>query len=88
MTISTNLLARLFCAILLSTLAPFVHAADEALQVTIGDEPKPTVQLWLATSLERVFPQTKPGSQKLEVLAAPRPGRQREYQDRYANKCG
>lgn len=70
MTFFTTLLGRFSCAILLSALTTLAHAADEALQVTIGDEPSPTVQLWLATSLERVFPQTKPGSQQLELLAA------------------
>jgi hypothetical protein len=47
--------------------------ADDAVQVTLGKEEKPTVRLWLETSLHRIFPQTKPGSPRLTLLA-PRNG--------------
>jgi hypothetical protein len=48
-------------------------AADDALHVALGDEKEPAVHLWLENSLSRVFPQTKPGAAKLELLA-PRNG--------------
>lgn len=51
-------------------LNPLALNADEARRVTLGDEQEPTVELWLASSLTRVFPNTKPGSAKLELLAA------------------
>jgi hypothetical protein len=37
---------------------------------TLGKEDKPTVALWLESSLKRVFPNTKPGSPELGLLAA------------------
>jgi hypothetical protein len=49
------------------------RAADDALHVTLGEEKEPTVYLWLETSLKRIYPQTRPGSTKLELLA-PRNG--------------
>jgi hypothetical protein len=55
---------------LLVLLAPLALAADEAKQVTLGDEKEPTVAVWLASSLTRVFPSTPPGSTTLELLAA------------------
>jgi hypothetical protein len=57
-------------ALIAINVATAAHGADKAVQATIGDEPKPTVQLWLESSLQRVFPQTKAGSAKLELLAA------------------
>ena len=64
--------ASLFVAVLAMLLLPSSHiqAADDALHVALGDEKEPTVFLWLDTSLTRIFPQTKPGSTKLELLAA------------------
>jgi hypothetical protein len=55
---------------LLVVLPPVALAADEAKQVTLGDEKEPTVAVWLASSLTRVFPNTPPGSTALELLAA------------------
>lgn len=63
--------SRFSQAVLLLTaaLAP-VARGDKAVQVTIGEEPNPTVELWLESSLQRVFPQTKPGVTGLKLLAA------------------
>jgi hypothetical protein len=47
--------------------------ADDALRATLTGEKAPTVAIWLENSLSRVFPQTKPGSATLELLA-PRNG--------------
>jgi len=51
----------------------FARGGDDAIAVVIGDEQAPTVFVWLETSLQRVFPQTEPGSSQLEVLV-PRNG--------------
>jgi hypothetical protein len=64
-----RLLATQLCFVLVLTTSS-ARAADEALHVALGDEPDPTVYLWLDTSLTRIFPQTKPGSTRLELLAA------------------
>lgn len=63
----------LFAAILTLSAASQLQAADNALHVALGDEKQATVYLWLDTSLTRVFPQAKPGSTKLQLLA-PRNG--------------
>jgi hypothetical protein len=47
--------------------------ADKAIQVKLGKEEKPAISLWLESSLQRVFPQTAPGSSSLSVLT-PRNG--------------
>jgi hypothetical protein len=45
-------------------------AESSALTIRDKDNTNNAVQFWLASSLERVFPQTKPGSTNLTVLAA------------------
>src|SRR6476646_6776537 len=44
--------------------------ADQPKHVRLGKEKEPTVALWLETSLNRVFPNTEPGSPQLKLLAA------------------
>src|SRR3954469_1235464 len=56
--------------ILVSLTACLVAADDGATKVNLGKEDQPTVSLWLESSLTRVFPNTKPGSTTLRVLAA------------------
>jgi hypothetical protein len=47
-----------------------VYAADQPILARLGKEKEPTVALWLETSLNRVFPNTEPGSPQLKLLAA------------------
>src|SRR4051794_5481558 len=47
--------------------------AGEPVSVSVEAEAKPSTSLWLESSLKRVFPNTEPGSAKLELLA-PRNG--------------
>src|SRR6478609_2374913 len=58
---------------LLITAVPQSIIVAEPLAVTLEGEKTPTVSLWLESSLKRVFPNTEPGSSKLELLA-PRNG--------------
>src|SRR5262245_33646523 len=44
-------------------------AAEPPKLVRLGKEKEPTVALWLASSLQRVFPNTEPGSPQLKLLA-------------------
>ena len=70
MSNSTFGLLQAWAALLIVAVTTAARGADDALHVALGDEPKPTVSLWLDSSLTRIFPQTKPGSTKLELLAA------------------
>ena len=44
--------------------------SEDALHIAFGSEKGASVDLWLDTSLTRIFPNTKPGSARLELLAA------------------
>jgi len=58
-------------ALLLATSMSFGAEANNAARVVqIGSDSKATAAAWLQTSLHRVYPDTRPGSATLELLAA------------------
>jgi hypothetical protein len=66
-------IANIICiaSVIIFTIPGGLQYADEGTKmVSLGKEAEPTVALWLASSLTRVFPNTKPGSSKFDVLAA------------------
>jgi hypothetical protein len=62
--------ARWLVLFLVAQTADVSQADDGARHVALGDEPQPTIYLWLNSSLSRIFPQSKPGSTKLDLIAA------------------